>query len=231
MKKLCFVFIAAFIANLTYSQGDLENQFYFRFGPSVPSWKYYGNDDKNDYLDDVKRGGGIFEMGNIFMLNGIKLLDGMRIGINVDYLSLNYNRFKSKDAMSKTTYFFWGVKFGPSFTYSPVDKIAFDAYIKFNPVILSTRITKPYKFDEDEVMYDEPDPVLHMGFFGPKLSVGFNIRMAVFMLGFEYNPGIVKYNYYDDDEGEFADEYLGRADKKSDYTPTPCMNITMGFSF
>jgi len=153
MKKLYFVLVAAFIANLTYSQGDLENQFYIRFGPSVPSWKYFGSDGKKDFQDafddDIKRGGAIFEMGSIFMLNGLKLADGMRIGINVDYLSLNFNRFKSKDAQSKMTTFFWGVKFGPSFSYSPVEKVVFDTYIKFNPVFLSTYFYAPYKADED----------------------------------------------------------------------------------
>jgi hypothetical protein len=231
MKKVCFVFIAIIIANLTFAAegGDLDNQFYFRLGASIPSWKYMGADDKNDWVvDDIKRGGGIFEMGNIFMLNGLKLADGMRIGINVDYLCLSYNRFKSKDMQEKFTFFFWGAKFGPSFSYSPVDKISFDTYIKFNPVWLSTAFDAPYKADDDW------DKLWSLGFFGPKLSVGLNVHLSVLIIGVEYNPGIVKYNEYDNDNDEFTDEYVGNyMDPKDDgdYTKVPCFNITAGFSF
>lgn len=235
MKKICLLFVAILAVNMVASAegGDLDNQFYFRFGASIPTWKYRGYDGKDDfnnhnYADDWKRGGAIFEMGNIFMLNGIKLMDGMRIGLNVDYLVLNYNRFKSKDAQTKFTTFFWGAKFGPSFTYSPVDKIEFDAYVKFNAVWLSTYFAKPYKQDEGQAYWED----WGIGFFGPKLSVGLNARLSVLMIGVEYNPGFVKYNMWDDTNDELSDEYLGNAkDVDKDYTPTPCINITAGFSF
>jgi hypothetical protein len=237
MKKLLFVFIAVFMANLTYSQtGDLENQFYFRIGASMPSWRYMGADGRSDFKDasdDFRRRGGIFEMGSIFMLNGIKLMDGMRIGINVDYLSLNYNRFKSKDVFGgegyKFTTFFWGAKFGPSFSYSPVDKLVFDGYLKFNPVWVSTAISKAYESTDIE------DSEIYMGFFGTKMSVGFNVRYSVMMLGFEFNPGIVKYKYYDQDNDELTDTYLGnnfdQGNDDSDYSKVRCTNITFGLSF
>jgi hypothetical protein len=232
MKRILFLplILIFLVPGVTFSQedGDLENQFYFRFGASIPSWKYRGLEGKDKYADDIKRGGGIFEMGSIFMLNSLKLAKGMRIGINVDYLSLNFNRFKSKDHENKFTTFFWGLKVGPSFSYSPVKKITFDTYIKFNPVWLSTAVYAPYKSSASP----KPDPEIYIDFFAPKLSVGLNVRLAAFMLGFEYNPGLMKYKYYDQDQEELVDHYIGRNDDVgSDKTPTPCYNATLGFSF
>jgi hypothetical protein len=230
MKKISLLLIAAFAMNiLINAQGDLDNQFYFRFGPSIPTWKYYGLDEKGDYPSDIKRGGINFEMGNIFMLNGIKLMDGMRLGINVDYLTLNYNRFKSNDQDFKFTHFYWGAKVGPSFTYSPVDKLEFDAYVKYNVVWLSTYMMKAY-----DAGIDDEDNELYMGFIGSKLSVGFNVRYSVMMMGFEYNPGFIKYQYVDDEDGLQSDDNLGNPgdyNDDGDRTSIPCINVTFGLSF
>lgn len=223
MKKLWFVLTFAFLVNLTYGQGDLDNQFYFRFGYSNPSWKYLGADDKDDWPDDAKKWGGVFELGSIFMLNGIKLADGMRIGINVDYMSLQLHQFKINDGDSKFTTFCFGSKIGPSFTYSPVDKLEFDAVIKFNPVWVASAFMKDYS---------DEDPEVFVGVFGTKMSVGFNIRYSILMMGFEYNPGGAKMKWTDEDAEN--DDYLGNPadmDDDGDKTSMPGYNITLGLSF
>jgi hypothetical protein len=222
MKRVCLLLIAVFIANFTFSQedGDLKNRFYFRGGLSIPTWKYGGEDGKDDFPDDTKRGGAVFELGSIFMLNSLKLVDGMRIGINVDYLSLSYHSMKSNDYDAARTALFFGSKIGPSFTYSPVDKLAFDTYIKFNPVWIASVV---------DDSYGDEDPDVYMGFFGTKLSAGFNIRYSILMIGFEYNPGSAKLKWIDEDAED--DDYLGNADDDGDKTPMPGYNITFGLSF
>ena len=90
MKKLIILVFVALLSIPCFSQdaGDLENQFYFRFGYSNPSWKYYGLDGKSDFPDGARKFGGVFELGSIFYINRLKIRDGMRLGINVDYLSI-----------------------------------------------------------------------------------------------------------------------------------------------
>ena len=69
MKKISFLLIVFSISLsiLAQDSGDLENQFYFRFGYSNPTNSYLGIDD-NTFWDEVKKGGVTFEPGQIFML-------------------------------------------------------------------------------------------------------------------------------------------------------------------
>jgi len=225
MKKLFVLLVSAIITSAVFPQdGNLKKQFYLRFGASLPTWKYYGLEDKKDFPENTKRIGGIFEVGSIYMLNGIKLPDGMRIGINVDYLSLNMNRFTFSDDAFKTTFLFLGSKIGPSFSYSPVKHLVFDTYIKFNPV------WSAFNYDKSDDSELEDD--LYLGFMGIKYSLGLNVGYSVLMLGFEYNPGYAKLRYYDQEENELTREYMGNADDlNGNKTSVPCFNMTLGLSF
>jgi hypothetical protein len=225
MKKVLFLFLVSLIPSFTFAQkdGDLDNQFYFRFGASMPTWKYYGADGKDDFSDDIRKGGGIFEMGSIFMLNSIRLADGMRIGINVDYLSMSYHRFKLKNTNFDDFSFFFGSKVGPSFSYSPVNKLVFDAFVKYNPVWVTGKVV------DDKNMTNRSDPYVFMGFVDSKLSAGVNVRFSILMLGFEYNPGSAELLRIDDTSVE--DQYYGNLDNSGKKTPMPCYNLTFGLSF
>lgn len=223
MKKLATIILLAVMLIPVYSQeGDLKKQTYFRLGLSFPTWKYYGWDDKSDWDTDTKRIGGVFEVGSIYMLNKIKIADGMRLGINVDYLSANYHLFRQTDANYGFHYIYLGSKIGPSFSYSPVDRLVFDAYFKLNPVWVAGGMAL---FDEEGI-----DDRVYMGFLGLKYSIGLNIRYSLFMLGFEFNPGSVKFREYDDEEGKLTDNYLGNTNA-GDRTPVPGVNFTLGLSF
>ena len=95
MKKLLVVILAVYVSASAFSQGggDLENQFYFRFGLSKPTKSYLGVND-NTFWDDVKKTGGVFELGSIFMLNSLPFPDGLRLGINADYAEFTYQQLK-----------------------------------------------------------------------------------------------------------------------------------------
>jgi hypothetical protein len=224
MKKISVLLVVVLISAAVSSQeGNLKKQFYFRLGASVPTWRYYGNDGKTDFSEGTKRIGGIFEVGSIYMLNGIQLAEGMRLGINVDYLSVWVNRFTYNGGSPSTNFAYLGSKVGPSFSYSPVNHLVFDAYVKFNPVWASMNYLK----FGDENTEDE----LFFGFMGIKYSVGFNVRYSLLMMGFEFNPGFSKLRYYNKDENKLTSDYLGNTNNENDKTPVPCINITLGLSF
>jgi len=211
MKKLTILLTVILISSSAFAQGSIENQFYFRFGYSIPSWKQFGA-TKDDWEDDMFKKGYMGELGSIFMLNSIPLPEGMAIGINVDYVSFYWTRF-ADDAMDMVTLRV-DSKVGPSFTYSPVEKIAFDAYVKAD--ISWITVT--------EVGYD--DSVYgKIGAVG--LSTGINVRLSVVMLGFEFNTISPKLEDVDN-----AGEYLGNInDRNSDKSPLPSYTFSLGFSF
>jgi hypothetical protein len=186
----------------------------------MPTWKYFGHDGKSDWSGGYKRMGGIFEFGSIFMLNSIKLAPGMRIGINVDYLSIDYHRFSSSSLDQKYHFGYLGSKIGPSFSYSPVNRLVIDTYFKFNPVWVA---------GSEWLLYDEDN--FFLGFMGIKYSVGLNVRYSILMVGFEYNPGYAKFRWYDKDNSELSDEYMGNGNDNGDKTPVPGMHFTLGLSF
>jgi hypothetical protein len=219
MKRICTVLILFSIVICGFSQdGNLKTQTYFRVGYSLPTWKY----GRYDWQDGTKRVGGLFEVGNIFMLNAIKLAPGMRIGINVDYLSIDYNQFKVDD--QTYDFFCGGSKIGPSFSYSPVKRLVFDTYFKINPVWIDG-VLEPVTHNTE----DEND--FYFGFMGLKYSVGLNVRYSVLMMGFEYNPGNTKMRWFSKDNGGLTDEYYGNANDNGKKTPVPNMHFTLGLSF
>lgn len=224
MKKTIVVAWLLSLCFFAFTQdGNLKKQTYFRFGLSVPTWKYYGFDGKDEWADNTKRIGGVFEVGNIFMLNGIKLAPGMRLGINVDYLSVNLHRFRLDSELStySENLLFIGSKIGPSFSYSPVDRLVFDAFVKFNPVWVAS----------DFLSLDAEENEFFLGFLGIKYSVGMNIRYSILMMGFEFNPGFAKLRWFDKEAKELTDDYIGNMNDFSNKTPVPGMNFTIGLSF
>jgi hypothetical protein len=221
MKKLLAVALLISTVMAVYAQdGNLKKQTYLRIGYSLPSWKYFGYADKSDWVDDAKRIGGVLEVGNIFMLNSIKLSPGMRLGINIDYLSVSYHRFSSKAEDGKENLVFIGSKIGPSFSYSPVDRLVFDAFIKFNPVWVAADVQA---MDNEDYFY--------LGYLGMKYGIGLNVRYSVLIVGFEINPGFVKMKWFDDQENSFVDEYRSNDTDNGKKTNAPGMNFTVGLSF
>ncbi len=220
MKKLTILLAAVLISTAAFSQGGVENQFYFRFGYSIPSWKQFGA-TKDDWSDDMKKKGFMGELGSIFMLNSIPMPDGMAIGINVDYLSFYWHQFsydRSNSTMDIATLRV-DSKVGPSFTYCLTDKIAFDAYVKAD---ISWITATAFVYDDDA---DDADGYGKIGAVG--LSTGINVRLSVVMLGFEFNTISPKLEDVDN-----AGEYLGNInDRNSDKSPLPSITFSLGFSF
>lgn len=215
MKKLTTLLVITLITLTSLGQ-HLDNEFYFRFGYSNPSWSQYGM-DKDDWPDDVSKTGAAFELGSIFMINSILKADNMAIGINVDYFYFNYNNF-SDDNDSNLGDVRVGSKVGPSFTYSPVDKMAIDVYAKAD-IAWVTAAT------EYEGSIGDADDY-YMGYGTIGFSTGLNFRYGLLILGLEYNKVSPKLES-DDDPGH----YFGNTDDDGDKSPLPCMNFTIGMSF
>lgn len=218
MKNLSFLLIALSISSLTFAQesGDLENQFYFRFGLSLPTNSYFGVE--NSEWADTKRIGGVFELGSIFMINSLPLSDGLRLGINVDYAEFSYHQISSTIDDSAIGIFKISSKVGPSLSYSLVSDLIIDAFVKFKiPWVAGMAFA-----DTDGSVEDEG----FAGTLGTGYSIGFNIRYKVLMLGFDFNKDSMVLAYTND-----SDIYFGNAKDESNKTPMPCYNLTLGFTF
>ena len=246
MKKIFVSIIALSISLLTLAQnsgdsqnsGDLKNQFYFRWGFSKPtegffgipndylySDRYYGH---NFYLDDytfwdhATRRGGIFELGSIFFLNSLPLADGLRLGINADYVEFSFHRLKWTDpeiyVYEETAELYkLASKVGLAISYSPVKDLVFDTYFK-------------YKFSWVSLYrdFEITDEDSYFGLGGMGYSYGFNIRYRVLLAGFEFNTQNIILQS-DIDNSDYLGEMFSDSDTK--YTPLPSFSFIFGFSF
>lgn len=225
MRKIIVLFFILTISAGAFAQGDLDKVFYLRFGYSKPAKAYWGIDEKEFWEDyDIKRNGINFELGQIFMFNSLPLADGLRLGLNADYLSFYYHGLK--DSNDKIGHILIGSKIGPSLSYSPVDKLVFDTYFKFNIVWVSTLF--------DGSVGDETN--FYLGTLGVGYSFGINVRYSVLMLGVDFNKSWNKLNYIDSDDGLQDDRYWGNwgndsGDDTKEKTPMPSVNFTIGLAF
>jgi hypothetical protein len=225
MKKLILLFAVTFISLTAFCQ-ELDNEFYFRFGYSNPSWNHFGS-DKDGWADGVKKSGANFELGSIFLIPSLTQAKNMAFGINVDYLYSNYNKFAIKDDEDgfNLAIFRLGSKIGPSFTYSPAEKVAFDVYVKADFAWATAAV--PY---EDKIK-DEDD--YYAAYAAVGLSTGLNFRYGILMLGVEFNTISTELES-DEYKGVYFQEMIEGVVGDSDpgkKTKLPNLNFTIGMSF
>lgn len=219
MKRtsLAILAISISICSLAQGSGDLESKFYFRFAYSQASNTYLGVDDM-EFWDEFSRVGGTFELGNLFMLNGIPMADGLRLGINVDFAEFSYHQLTRSDVVSDFHVSLAKVasKVGPSLSFSPVSNLVFDVFVKakipwVGGLVLWT-----------------PDDVEEWFLATPAIGVatGFNIRYNFIMFGFEFNTDRMKFESQD-----YPGEYFGSLSESGDKTPMPSFSFSLGFCF
>jgi len=189
---------------------------------------------------DYKVGSNI-EIGSIFYIDQILDHDQMNIGIDVTYLSLQYNKgldktegnyYYREDAYYHITP---SLKLGVAYSYSPVDKLAFDAFVKanFSYAILyqgydvKTSLTTTelaeinpvtLERDRDNINYDTEKGY---GGFNIRPSFGVYARYTVLTLGVEFMTGSLYYKDLDSDIAE-PDEYKFK---------NTSMVLNLGFAF
>lgn len=228
MKKLTTLLAIVLFSFSSFAQ-DLSNQFYFRLGYSNPAWTQFSM-EKDNWGDGTSKTGATFELGSLFMLQSILNHPNMSFGINADYMYLTYGNFSmgtnGYDQNLGTLRI--GSKLGPSFTYSPMDKMAIDVYTKLDIAWGATA-----------VMYaDEPSDAddYFIGYGALGFSTGVNFRYGLLIVGLEFNtispklesddfPGI-----YFGNPGEYANYEYSKSNA-NDKSKMPCMNFTIGMSF
>ncbi len=202
------------VENQSLNSGDLENQFYFRFGYSQATTSYLGVDD-NEFWDSFDRAGGVFEIGHIFIINKAALADGLRLGINVDYAEFSYHQLSYSLADITVGVLKIASKIGPSLSYSPVEHLVFDVFVKAKiPWVAGIGIV------------GEGDEEYYVAKPGIGVATGINVRYRFLMLGFEYNSDKMEFENQD-----YPGEYFGNVSDDSDKTPMPSLSFTLGFSF
>ena len=223
MKKITILLVVFSISFITYAQENrgLDNRFYIRGGYSIPNNSYFGGD--SDSWEEVKKTGFMFELGSIFIINNLDLGDGLRLGINVDYIDFAYHQFKHDVPQEEFTLYMGQIssKVGPSISYNPVSKLVFDGYIK----------AKIPWVGGGGVIADDPDwdERSFIGYLGIGFSTGLNIRFGALIVGFEYTSSNTKL-----EDRDRNDVYLGNflsSSDSGDKTKTPYINITVGVNF
>ena len=141
--------------------------------------------------------------------------DGLRIGINVDYMELSYHQLTAVDYDQDVLLLKVASKVGPSLSYSPASQLVFDLFVK-------AKI--PWAGGIGTVSTELED--VYIGTTGIGVATGINIRYRFLIVGFEFNSDQLKFENRD-----FPGEYFGNLSDASDKTPMPSMSFTFGFSF
>lgn len=231
MRKIALftlLLAAVCIASAQEQSFDMK-KFYLKGGYTLKGKNYLGlNDskDKNLAKDQWKENtlnGYNLDLGSLFYIDMLDLGEKLHIGIDVNYLTLNYmiNNPKEEDSnFVKWWGVFAGSAVGPIITYNVTKTIAFDAYFKVNPTWIST-LNFP----------DSGEGVL--GLSGMKYKIGINAHLDFLLLSAEFNPGWVVLQNVD-----YSNEYIGNAgewhdnvEEPSNKTPMPVFNFNIGFCF
>lgn len=225
MKRLTILFSVIFLS-LTAICQELDSPIYFRFGFSNPSWNYFGQ-GKDYWMDGTKRFGGNFEAGTIFLIKSAIPDKKMAIGIDATFVYANINNFHVGDESGDVNLGIYrvGSKLGPSFTISPMEKMAFDVYVKAD--IAWATVLAPY---EDKL--DDGDDYF-MDYLPVGLSTGLNFRYGLLMLGVEYNTISAELES-DDNRGTYWQEgmnFINGDDDGSKKSKMPNLNFTIGMCF
>ncbi|HET6559416.1 MAG TPA: hypothetical protein VFG54_18980 [Prolixibacteraceae bacterium] len=225
MKRLTILFAVIFLS-LTAICQELDNTVYFRFGYSSPSWDYFGQ-GKDYWEEGTKKFGGNFEVGTIFLIKSAIPSENIAIGIDATFLYANFNNFYYGDEIGDVNIGIYrlGSKVGPSFTFSPIEKMAFDIYVKAD--IAWAAVLAPYeeKIDDGDDYFLDYLPV--------GLSTGLNFRYGLLMLGVEYNTISAELES-DDSRGRYWQEgmnFFNGEENGSKKSKMPNMNFTIGMSF
>ena len=219
MKKLIVLIVLALISISSFAQRDSDNVFYFRLGYSSPSWKYFGATKNNLQGAGYEKSGAILEMGKIYMLNSVSMLENMLIGIDVDFFSIYWHRFSNNDYNEDIGTLRLDSKVGPSFTYRPFNNLAFDVYVKAD---ISWVAATAFVHNDNA---DDADGYGKVGTIG--LSTGINVRYSKLMLGVELNTISPKLENVDN-----KGEYLGNLnDNSSNKSPLPSISFSFGLAF
>lgn len=216
MKKFLAVLMVTFVTISGFAQSSLDNEFYLRLGYSSPSWEQFGRTEAE--WNGASKFGVVGEIGTIFMFKKIPLPENMAIGLDVDYLTFCYNQFSYSTSDVDLGTLRFDSKIGPSFTFSPVKDLAFDAYVKADIAwITATAVV----YDGNA---DDADAYANIGTIG--VSTGINFRYKILMLGLEYNTVSPELENIDDDT-----DFFGNWDDNGNKSPLPCLNFTIGLSF
>ena len=172
MKKLLLLSLVTLFAATTFAQSKSNNGIFHNTTYVHVGYGFPGGTFKSEGLVTAAAQ---FECGTMFYLNFKSLPEKLRLGIDVDYLSLS--GMANKDSLSKSnksvSYFTAGIKLGPCVSYNFGGDFIGDAYFK----------VYPHKFitGQKDVVYTAPTQTQ----FGT--SFGLNLRWKALMLGCEFS--------------------------------------------
>ncbi|HAW51698.1 MAG TPA: hypothetical protein DCX54_05125 [Flavobacteriales bacterium] len=147
------------------------------------------------------------QVGKMYFIKAIDLGDKFKIGVDVTwisftYLSGDYNYLRTYVGTSGSvteeidfpiSYLMFSAEIGPSFSFAPNEKLAFDLSFKITPTFVTSR-------GQYYINTGDSESFLASG-TGLRYTPAFYLRYGVLLLGAEYNMGDVNMTY---DENGFT---------------------------
>jgi hypothetical protein len=193
----------ASIANSAQS-GNINGGFYFKIGPSFPIGKYKTVQQLTDSYTSPKevltfkpaKTGPALDMGFLVYIGPAFAKKMIRAGIDITFMSLNFNPVSHDSAMTGNKYQYWyiyaGQKIGPVISINPVDKLVLDLSYKLNAFVA-------FNTPSSRTIAAEPESDFKNK-WGENLfqnEMSLSIRYSLVVVSLQYNFGKVMFNDLD----------------------------------
>ena len=168
------------------------------FGKAMPQ-----NPFQYTYVFDQANAGFGLGFGTMYFLKFLDLGDQFMIGVDVTWINFTYQsasyKFRRTYSDNQTTFnasgdfkmdmLFVNLDAGPSFSYSPNEKLALDIAFKLSPTAYMSwgKYTLTPTADSEQLG--------NTGSFGMRYTPSFYVRYSTLMLGVEYAMGDIDVNY------------------------------------
>ncbi|MEQ8324487.1 MAG: hypothetical protein RH916_07400 [Vicingaceae bacterium] len=206
-RSVVFSLILAFFwVTPTYAGDPFKKGMTIKLAYAIPQGGFGENMPLNPFnnrytLNTMNSGIGL-QLGTMYFLNFIDLGDKMALGIDVTWLSTTYQignydfvrnyvdeNINYTDAGEFDMYYlYFSAEAGPSFSFSPNEKLAFDLSFKLSPTFALSGGDYPLESIGDSER-------LGASAFGLRYCPAFYFRYSLLMLGVEYNMGDLDLQY------------------------------------
>lgn len=149
-------------------------------------------------LNTMNSGFGL-QVGKMYFINAIDLGDKFKIGVDVTWISFSYlsgnydysrtfnNGNETEEIEFPISYMLFSAEVGPSFSFSPTEKMALDIAFKITPTFMTSS-------GEYFINTGDRESFLASG-VGLRYTPAFYFRYGPILLGVEYNMGDVNMTY------------------------------------
>jgi len=178
-----------------------KNRFCLYAGPSMPIGAWNRDPSASATITDPytnntgfgATSGFYCEMASMFYLKRLKLPEEMGVAITTTWFNFSTNKldwsslgtdYLEDEYFTSNRFYFYSMKLGLQYSYSPIKKLCFDAYYNIAPTLGYIPRLESGNPDANYDFYTYTS-----GAWGLRRNIGLNVRYSVFTVGLDFMLG------------------------------------------